>query len=399
MKRIAIITGGIYPYHRFGGAEKYVYYFVQELSRQGVGVTVITSKSSKIQDRQIKHSDIEYVFLGRDFSKFADKPIGRIFELIFSFKAYMYLRKRQFDLVHGFKLTPFFPVLLDKEKKIVLHIFVEEYRIRSRIKVNLKTLLNPQLLRFPVITLFKLMPVKYMVENCGVIATEGDFQTKEMLELFNCHRSKFFEISVGLDYQNLRSKYLHRRFSRDEIGLKEDDFVILAVHRLIPEKGINYLIKAMKLLVMDKLSAKMILVGDGYRKQEVLNLIKNSHLDKHVLHYSKIPEDFLYALYSVGDVFVSPTLQDDFVMGIEEAMAFELPIVSTGQRWLVHHGINGLLVPKADPHAIYRALLNLLEDKNRRKRMGSESLRIVEQYDWSTIIRLYLDYLRKRGIL
>ena len=69
-------------------------------------------------------------------------------------------------------------------------------------------------------------------------------------------------------------------------------------------------------------------------------------------------------------------------MAILEAMAMGKPVVSTrvgGIPEAVEHGVNGLLVPPADPASLAAAVKELLGDKERREAMGRESRRIAEE--------------------
>jgi glycosyltransferase involved in cell wall biosynthesis len=101
--------------------------------------------------------------------------------------------------------------------------------------------------------------------------------------------------------------------------------------------------------------------------------------------------------YARSDVFCLPTLGDCTSVAIEEAMAGGLPVVTTGvgsNADTVTHGVNGLIVPGANPRALRDALLALIEDPGLRSRMGAAARETARHsYDAAANARIVLDVL------
>jgi glycosyltransferase involved in cell wall biosynthesis len=105
----------------------------------------------------------------------------------------------------------------------------------------------------------------------------------------------------------------------------------------------------------------------------------------------------LLAAYARSDIFCLPTLGDCTSVAIEEAMASGLPVVTTGvgsNADTVTHGVNGLIVPGANPQALRDALLALAEDPALRARMGAAARETARRsYDAAVNARIVLDVL------
>ncbi len=116
-------------------------------------------------------------------------------------------------------------------------------------------------------------------------------------------------------------------------------------------------------------------------------------------HRSDIP-----ALLAASDVFALPSLTEALPTVLAEAMAAGLPIVATtvgGIPEMVDHGVNGLLVPPADPGALSGAVIRMLDNPVQTAAMGRAGERIArERFDITTRAAELLDeyrHLRARG--
>jgi len=94
------------------------------------------------------------------------------------------------------------------------------------------------------------------------------------------------------------------------------------------------------------------------------------------------------------DVFVLPSLGEGISNTLLEAMATGLPLVATrvgGNPELIEEGVNGCLVPVADPQALAHSLKTLLEEPQNLALYGEKSLNKVRQsFDWNRTVEEYL---------
>ncbi len=132
---------------------------------------------------------------------------------------------------------------------------------------------------------------------------------------------------------------------------------ILSVGRLVGKKGMKYTIKAIARLIKKYPNIHLTIVGDGPQKQSLKQLIKKLGLEKYVTLYGWAIHKEVVRMLRNAHIFVlaSNTASDGNQEGIpnvlKEAMAMELPVVSThhaGIPELIEYGVSGMLVPQRD---------------------------------------------------
>jgi glycosyltransferase involved in cell wall biosynthesis len=129
------------------------------------------------------------------------------------------------------------------------------------------------------------------------------------------------------------------------------------------------------------------LVGEGELEAELKKVAHNLRL-QNVRFPGRVDGAELRELYRNADVFVLPSEREGMPLVLLEALAMGLPIVATdvsGNRDLVVHGQNGVLVPLGDPSTLRRALLGVTSDPRRYLRMSEASQRLGRRYSWKAV--------------
>ena len=147
----------------------------------------------------------------------------------------------------------------------------------------------------------------------------------------------------------------------------------------------------------DLLSALATVSGDW-----ALHVVTKSEVprDERISVYQDITPDDprLAELYESADVFVLPTLGDTYGWALLEAMAARLPIISTSVGAIpeiVHHGVNGFVVPPSSPQELAATLQTLIDDPALRLTMGARSYEMVrDQHDALTSGQAILQVLK-----
>jgi len=163
--------------------------------------------------------------------------------------------------------------------------------------------------------------------------------------------------------------------------------VIGTVARLSPEKGVTYLLDAFATL-RRKLGGRVVLriAGDGPERSRLEAQVVRLGLSGAVemfgwVEHGALP-DFLRGL----DVFAVPSTWEGFGVAAAEASACGLPVVSADVHGLpdvVRHNVTGLLVPSKDANAMAAAIESLVDDPERRHKLGAAGRAYVsEHYDW-----------------
>ncbi|MFN8035805.1 MAG: sugar transferase [Acidimicrobiia bacterium] len=178
---------------------------------------------------------------------------------------------------------------------------------------------------------------------------------------------------------------------RAEFGVARDQILVGVVARLVAEKGYPELFEA-----MTRLPERYVLVAIGPDNPEKADALPRDLVDRAQaagVRFVGMRTD-VDRCYRAMDLFVLPSHREGFPRAAMEAAAMGLPIVATdvrGCREVVEHGVNGFLLPVADPVALADAIDRIGSDPTRRATMGAESARIArERFDERRVVRTVL---------
>jgi len=166
---------------------------------------------------------------------------------------------------------------------------------------------------------------------------------------------------------------------RESLGLGPADRVVGCVGRMVEFKGQGHLLDAFATLRRSASGVRLLLVGDGPERPALEDRARRLGIAGEVQfvgHRRDVAD-----LLTVMEVFVLPSLAEDFGRVLLEAMAMERPVVATGTGGvpeIVEDTVTGLLVPPADAVALARAVGALLADPARAHAMGRAGRRRVE---------------------
>jgi len=167
---------------------------------------------------------------------------------------------------------------------------------------------------------------------------------------------------------------------------------ILTIGRLIPRKGIQFLIRALPDIIRNtKRDFEVEIVGDGPYREELVKLATELKVTHKLNFVGTIPYEHLAKRYQEADIFVLCSLAEGMPLVVLEAMASGLPIVASrvqGIEDLVAE--NGYLFKPGDWDSLVAKLVPLINDGQKRIEMGKESIKRVQKYDWENIANAYL---------
>ena len=150
---------------------------------------------------------------------------------------------------------------------------------------------------------------------------------------------------------------------------KKGNFIIGNVGRLVPQKGMEYFIKAAALVVQKHSNARFFIVGEGELKDNLLVLIKNLHLDQYcfMLGYREDVQNIM----SQCDFIVLSSLWEGLPLTPIESFSVSKTVVATnvdGTPEIVINNKNGLLVEPQNIDQLASKMCYLIENKADRKR-------------------------------
>jgi glycogen(starch) synthase len=179
-----------------------------------------------------------------------------------------------------------------------------------------------------------------------------------------------------------------RQFRRKFALLKEK--LVLYVGRLVYEKGIHVFVNAVP-KILGKVDAKFVVVGNGYMKEPLSNLVKSMGLAHKVMFTGFVDDETLKNLQRCADVSVVPSLFEPFGIVALEAMAAKSPIVVSdtgGLSEIVEHDVNGVKVYPENPDSLAWGVTKVLLDEKYANWLRNNAYNtVLEKYDWKKISR------------
>lgn len=159
-----------------------------------------------------------------------------------------------------------------------------------------------------------------------------------------------------------------------------DVFQILCTGRLVPAKGQAILLLAVADLLRAGRRVHVHLVGGGPDKATLENIAHKLGIANSITFYGAINQVRLRSILTLADAFVLPSFAEGIPVALMEAMAMEIPCVSTyiaGIPELIESGISGLLVYPSDPELLAQALATLMDDREFSVQLGKAGRRKV----------------------
>jgi glycosyltransferase involved in cell wall biosynthesis len=161
--------------------------------------------------------------------------------------------------------------------------------------------------------------------------------------------------------------------------------VFLYVGRLVRLKGLRELLRGWELYVKESLLnyGTLLLVGEGPERLVLEDIVNKKKLPN-IIFAGAIDYDNIAPCYAVSDIFVIPTLEDNWSLVVPEAMSCGKPILCSKYNgcWpeLVHQDVNGWIFDPFSPDEIAAKLKACTSYRDRLPQMGNASRKIVQEY-------------------
>lgn len=404
--KIVLAAKSVYPFHPVGGVQKYVYNFAKYLKQYDVELEIVAPLDSGCARAEI-FEGLRYTFLRPSIYKYLEYPIGWLGVHLFSQSLARYLQTIDFDLLHAFDMTGFQYLKVKKREPVIAHIFTDNYLINpigtknpfnflnltgqrfnqiKREKVRLSPFSDGTLKRrYWLQYLLKTRPMHFCLSQSEAIFFEAQQFKEEVSELFKLDPSNGYVVPAGVDINFIEGCLENSTMTRKDLGLGEDDIILMTVNRLAADKGVDKIILALAEIIKINPTVKLMMVGSGYQERELYGLMDEKNLRSHILHFKDVDEKKLYNFYKLSNIYISAFSYPGSSISTLEAMACSLPVITTAQPWLIQ-GKNGLLIENNHPVTICRAVLKLIEQKDLCS-WGKMSRNISLDYDWSKVVR------------
>lgn len=363
--KIVMIYGN--PIGKFyGGVSVHVKYLTSYLSNfNDLKLFILTFGNKK---ESYEKNGIRYCILKRmKFGKILF-PIQIFYDL---FRLEREVKKLNPDIIHlqstiplfslfGFYMVKKYPIL------ITLHgYFNQEYKIHTGIrKIFYRVFCVP-------IERFALSKIPYII----VLSPQIEKMVRKI------SRSKFFIISNGIDLNNIQKINSYR---------KNDYPTVFFLGYLFKGKGVDDLIHAIKLVKIKIDNVRLYIGGIGLYMEKLKELVHDFHLNENVTFLGLLDDNEKFAYMKSMDIFVLPSYWESFPIVLLEAMACGKPIIATnvgGNPFVVSDGVNGFLVQPGDWNNMSEKIIRLLNDNKLIDKMGSESKKRADDFNWDIIAK------------
>jgi len=192
-----------------------------------------------------------------------------------------------------------------------------------------------------------------------------------------------------------------RQQVRTELGVSDDDVVVLTVANLRPVKDYPNLLAAARIVLDREPNVQFFAVGGG-RLEDQLNAMQRTLGLGHRFQLLGLRSDAT-RLMAGADLFVLPSRDEGYPVAVMEAMALGLPVVATGVGGVpeaVRDGVEGFIVPTGRPERLAEAIIRMARDPDLRARMAHASGTRGLDYDVGRTTRtmetIYEDVARRR---
>lgn len=220
------------------------------------------------------------------------------------------------------------------------------------------------------------------------VITVSQFLREDLLRFYRIDPERVHVIYNGIDLTRFSPKADGGQI-RQRYGI-EDEPVILFLGRMALYKGPQYLIMAMPYVLKRLPNAKAVLAGSSRHDfPRLIELVRALGITRSVIFTGYVPDADLSNFYVACDIFCYPSLWEGFGLPLAEAQACGKPVVAfkcCALPEVVSDGETGILVRPRDHVQLGKAMVELLTDPERGRKMGIRGReRVSRLFCWDKV--------------
>lgn len=307
-------------------------------------------------------------------------------------------RSRPFDLIHCQSFSGYGVVNRDVHRSLGVPAIVTQHgtyydelvtRWRNGFSLNpYRSAKNVAAILHVLRTLYT-KDVPYLRRADGVIATSRQ-QYDLIRRIYGIPGERLHTVFNGMDL-SLFTPGAGTGALRRKLGVGTEAPLLLCIARLIRDKGIGNILRAMPAILVESPECRLVIVGEGPHRAEMESMGEKLGLRGVALFAGEADFRELPGYFRDCDVFVNPTdQQNGYDLTMVEAMACGKPVVSTrigSTPTLINHERDGFLFPAGDIGALAAAVIRLLNDNELRDRLGKSGReKVIHGFDLESMI-------------
>ena len=331
-----------------GGAQRYIFDLASNLKEElDVSIAFGEQGDEGVLAEKLKQNDINYYSIPH-----LKRAISPWQDLLAIFAIRKLIKKIKPNIIH-----------LNSSKISILGSLASIFSKSKIIYTAHGWVFNEPLSKFK--KSFYLHAEKFTAKFKNKIICVSVFDHKAALENKIAPKEKLITIHNGIEKIHIQTKDLARALLSKSINqqLNNDETIIGSVGNLYKTKGFEYFIKAIKILVDNKINIKAVIIGEGREREELEDWIDQLYLKNHVILPGRI--DKVAELLPALDVYICSSVKEGLSYTVIEAMMASLPIVAThvgGNPELITDSQEGLLVKAADPEKLAQTIIKLINN-------------------------------------
>ncbi len=351
-----------------GGATENTIFTVDGLIKKGYDVDIITGPNISSEGsmysicKNLNIPVFTFNSLKRDISPFSD--------IIVIFQLYHFIKKNNYEIVHTHSskagVVGRIAAWLAKTPIIIHHNHAKPYH---------------RFQNWFIRTLYKSIE-KFASLFCNIIVSVTYTIVNEMVKDKIAPREKFVMIRSGFNIENFKnfdSSNNHK--IKDKFGLTDEDIVIGKIARLSIIKGHIYLLQAFENVCEHIPNVKLLFVGDGENKDELLRFIDKKRLNDKIIFTGLIPPDEMPSIISLIDIVVHTALLEGLPRVFTQSMLMGKPVISfdlDGANEVIENGKNGYLIEPLNLEMLTEKIIDLASNITKSKNFGSYGMNNIK---------------------
>jgi glycosyltransferase involved in cell wall biosynthesis len=259
-------------------------------------------------------------------------------------------------------------------------VLADEY---TRVSKDEYATLRMRLSQFPMRYLSQVE--KEAAKHATLVVTVSRYSSEKIVEFYNVDSAKIRVVPNGVDLE----KFQPRKSSetvKQKIGVKGKQCALF-VGRLVPRKGLHFLIEAATRVVEENKEIRFVVVGDGPLRNRLISYAKELGIQDYFAFLGEVPDEMLAAFYNCADLFVLPSTQEGQGLALLEAQASGKPVIAFNAGAISETMVQGKtgLLTQPNKDELAQAILKLLSDSSLRENMGDSGRKFVsENFSWNS---------------
>ncbi len=363
----------IYKFHPIvGGAERQAKLLCRSLLESGVNTFIMTARLNKLPAKET----IDGIEVIRTKVVSKDNKIAG-FSYAFSLFIALFKHRKKIKIIHSHIMT--LPAM-------VATLFGKIFRKPIIVKVSgggnngdIQQLKNSFMAKQKIVFL----------KTADKFISISSEITKELIEL-GIDEKKIASIPNGVD-TGIFTPNENKSAARKKIGI-EDRLTLCYVGRLVREKNVFLMLRAFKRLTQEH-TVNLLIVGDGYCRDDMKRFITENKIGALVRMIGNVKDVESYIAASA--IGLLPSLREGLSNSMLEMMACGVPVIASkvgGASDVIENNINGLLFDSNDEDALFKHMVALVTDEEKRMRLGENAHKtITEKYSIKKVTQAYID--------